>query len=153
MATKVCGKCGEPKDTSLFSKDPKMKGGFRSWCKKCTSKAASDINKKRYVEDPTYRSRQLEASEIHQERYPYSGTWQQMNQRCLNPNHEAYKNYGGRGISVCKDWQDSYEKWYDYVSKLPHFSEEGYTQDRVNNDGNYEPDNIRWATSKEQLAN
>lgn len=78
--------------------------------------------------------------------------WYDMLRRCNSPNAKNYSDYGGRGITTYKEW-DSYEKWYDFVSKLPHFGEEGYTLDRINNDGNYEPDNVRWTTRKEQRLN
>lgn len=76
-----------------------------------------------------------------------------MKERCFNPNHQAYKNYGGRGIAVCEEWKSDFQVFYDYVSKLPHFGEDGYTLYRIDNDGNYEPNNVRWATRKEQYMN
>lgn len=80
-------------------------------------------------------------------------TWQHIKSRCFNSNDKAYKNYGRRGISVCPDWIDNFQAFYDYVSQLEHFGEEGYTLDRINNNGNYEPDNLRWATAKIQRCN
>ena len=79
--------------------------------------------------------------------------WKGMKNRCANPNNTAFKNYGGRGITVCDEWKNDFEAFYNYVSKLPHFNEIGYTLDRINNDGNYEPNNVRWATRKQQRAN
>lgn len=76
-----------------------------------------------------------------------------MKQRCNNPNDHGYKNYGGRGIKVCKEWEDSFQAFYDYVSVLPHFGEEGRSLDRIDNEGDYEPGNVRWATRKEQNFN
>lgn len=76
-----------------------------------------------------------------------------MIQRCKNPNSKKYVDYGGRGIAVFKEWQQSFDMFYAYVSKLPHFGERGYTLDRINNDGNYEPGNVRWATRTEQNRN
>ncbi len=71
-----------------------------------------------------------------------------MKDRCLNPNDKNYKNYGGRGITVC-------ERWMDFTNFLADMGEkpEGLTLDRINNDGNYEPGNCRWATWKEQRRN
>lgn len=80
-------------------------------------------------------------------------TWKNMRQRCFNKNDHSYKNYGGRGITVCDEWRNSFESFYDYVSKLPHFGEVGYSIDRIDNDGNYEPNNVRWATAYEQTHN
>lgn len=76
-----------------------------------------------------------------------------MKSRCYNTNNKAYKNYGGRGIAVCDEWLHDFKAFYDYVSVLPHFGEAGYSLDRINNDGNYEPNNVRWATKKEQANN
>lgn len=50
-------------------------------------------------------------------------------------------------------WIDDFQAFYDYVSKLPHFGEKGYTLDRIDNSGNYEPNNVRWATAKTQARN
>lgn len=87
------------------------------------------------------------------EKPPHYAAWTSMKQRCFNPNDKQYKNYGGRGITVCDEWKDDFQTFYDYISKLPHFGEEGYSLDRINNDGNYEPGNVRWATAKEQINN
>lgn len=80
-------------------------------------------------------------------------SWQQMKQRCHNPNNHKYYLYGARGIAVCEEWRNSFEAFYNYVSKLPHFDEPGYSLDRINNNGNYEPGNVRWATALEQAHN
>ena len=78
--------------------------------------------------------------------------WKSMRQRCTNPNSRNFKNYGGRGIRVCDEW-DSFDSFYDHVSQLPYFGEKGRSIDRINNDGNYEPGNVRWATTVEQEHN
>lgn len=79
--------------------------------------------------------------------------WENMKQRCFNKNTKAYKDYGGRGIIVCDTWNDNFEAFYNYVSKLEHFNEPGRSLDRINNEGNYCPGNVRWATIKEQANN
>lgn len=80
-------------------------------------------------------------------------TWLCMKDRCNNPKNKRFADWGGRGISVCAEWQEDFQRFYDYVSQLPHYGEKGYSIDRINNDGNYEPGNVRWATAKEQNEN
>ena len=82
-------------------------------------------------------------------RSPEYSSWNSMKQRCLNPNSKDYANYGGRGISVCDSWQDSFQQFFEDMGIRP----EGTTLDRMDNDGNYEPGNCRWATAKEQNSN
>lgn len=75
--------------------------------------------------------------------------WKRMLQRCENPNYREFKYWGGRGIKVCERWH-SFENFYEDVGNSP----EGLTLDRwPDNDGNYEPNNFRWATHKEQANN
>lgn len=81
------------------------------------------------------------------------GSWKSIKDRCLNCNSSAFHNYGGRGITICDEWKNDFQAFYDYVSQLPHFGEKGYTLDRINNDRNYEPGNVKWSTEKEQANN
>lgn len=77
--------------------------------------------------------------------------WSEMIQRCTNPRNPQYANYGGRGIGVHAPWRDSFEAFRDDVGERP---SPWHSLDRFpDNDGNYEPDNVRWATPTEQSHN
>lgn len=77
-------------------------------------------------------------------------TWCSMKRRCLVPKERSYKDYGGRGITVCKNWKDSFENFFKDMGYAP--SPE-YSIDRIDVNGNYEPSNCRWATDKQQRRN
>lgn len=77
--------------------------------------------------------------------------WNNMKQRCYNKNDNAYKHYGGRGIKVCNEWKNDYVKFRDWA--LENGYKDNLEIDRIDNDGNYEPDNCKWSTRKEQNRN
>lgn len=77
-------------------------------------------------------------------------TWSRMKDRCTNTNSQSYPHYGGRGIRMCDRWSASFEAFLSDMGRRPGL---GYSIDRINNDGDYEPGNCRWATKSEQNSN
>jgi hypothetical protein len=78
------------------------------------------------------------------------GIWCNIKVRCLNKNGQDFHNYKGRGITVCQEWIDSFEAFFNYIGERP---TPYHSIDRINNDGNYCPGNVRWATKWEQANN
>ena len=78
------------------------------------------------------------------------GIWSGMIARCTNPSNTAFGYYGARGITVCDEWRSSFESFLEHIGPRP---SPKHSVDRINNDGNYEPGNVRWATAKEQANN
>lgn len=81
---------------------------------------------------------------------PEYSVWKQMRGRCSNPNANGWDRYGGRGIRVCQRWQSSFANFYADMGPR---SSPQHSLDRINNEGNYEPGNCRWATRCEQMRN
>lgn len=79
--------------------------------------------------------------------------WGGIKNRCTKTNDPSYERYAGRGIAVCDEWRESFEAFYCHVSALPNYGQKEYTLDRIDNNGNYEPGNVRWATAIEQQRN
>ena len=77
------------------------------------------------------------------------GIWKAAKQRCFNANAHNYKHYGGRGITMCARWCDSFQAFFDDMGECP----PGLSLERIDNEGNYEPGNCRWATQAEQVQN
>ena len=78
--------------------------------------------------------------------------WADMKQRCFNENHKRYKDYGGKGIGICQKWINSFEEFYKDMGDKPEPKSE-YSLDRINNQGDYEPQNCKWRTWEEQYNN
>jgi len=76
--------------------------------------------------------------------------WRGMLRRCYDRTDISYQWYGGRGVAVCTKWANNFWDFYRDMGPRP---SDGHSIDRINSDGDYEPDNCRWATAKEQAAN
>lgn len=76
--------------------------------------------------------------------------WRAIRQRTTNPTATGYKHYGGRGIHLCKEWTQSFKKFYEYMGEPP---TPKHSIDRIDNSKGYEPGNVRWATKSEQAHN
>ena len=134
--------------------------GKTAWLCKCDCGneivvSANNLTKNNTLSCGCYKKEQtIKACQKHGD----SGTsmyyrWQGIKARCLNPKSNVYKYYGARGIRICDEWKNDFKSFLTYVSGLPHYGEKGRSIDRIDNDGNYEPGNVRWATQSEQVKN
>ena len=131
------------------TKDGKTQWLCQCVCGRKTVVAASDLKRKRYsTKSCGCMSSSLiaKARKTHgMSHHPAWGVWHSMKQRCMDPNHPAYHNYGGRGITVCQEWLDSFETfWADMGPTY----QRGMDLDRINNNGGYHPGNCRWVSRK-----
>lgn len=129
--------CGQMRDVPPASL---ITGKYRSCgCLK------SDTARKRAV-DRNYRHGEGKGND----RSPEYVAWYSMKQRCNNPAHAAYAGYGGRGITIYPDWNESFQDFLRDVGRRP---TPHHSIDRIDNNRGYEPGNVRWATRVEQCAN
>lgn len=77
--------------------------------------------------------------------------WSSMKDRCYNKNNSRYSDWGGRGISICDEWKDDFASFYNWAIETGYT--DGLSIDRIDNDGDYCPDNCRWITAHEQCRN
>lgn len=101
---------------------------------------------------PTKQLRRSQEPGAHQSHWLYK-TWDMMRQRCTNKNFDSYKRYGGRGIRIYPEWENSFVKFSQYIEKELGPRPEGHTLDRIDNDQGYIPGNLRWASRTVQQRN
>lgn len=105
---------------------------------------------RRHKDEPLENIKQRRPREIHGRTHTSEyKTWSSMIDRCINPNNIHYSYYGGRGITVCDRWRSSFKAFFSDMGEHP----VGMTLDRINNSGNYEPENCKWSTRQEQMRN
>lgn len=107
----------------------------------------SHYSKQRRYGDPSI-SKQNRHGLYHSARSEYK-IWTGIIDRCENKNNPSYKNYGGRGIGICQRWRNNFAHFYEDMGNRP----EGMSIDRIDNDGDYGPDNCKWSTPEEQSNN
>lgn len=140
---KTCARCLIRKPLGDFGSDARRPDGLFPYCKLC--------RRQPHRVSQTEKSLLLIGTENFSD-HPLKGTWHGMIWRCENPRHEAYARYGGRGIKIYGPWHDPVIFIRDILSEIGP-RPRSRTLDRINNDGNYEPGNVRWATAGEQVAN
>lgn len=165
-AKKRCTKCNQkyPATTKYFSWKKTGKNSLRSFCKQCQQKQSKQSFKRYYKANKErlcrYKKqyRQKYKYELRVKSKQYYNTlegyirtiWRCMLARCNNPKHKSYRYYGGRGIKIKFE---SFEDFFDYVVNKLKVDPRGMTIDRINNDGNYEPGNIRFVSRAENNRN
>lgn len=98
----------------------------------------------------THKDSLAKSNKYFRKTHPLYTVWQAMRQRCYDINTNSYEYYGGRGITVCERWRNSY---HSFVADMGERPTAKHQLDRVDPDGNYEPSNCRWVTTKEQANN
>jgi hypothetical protein len=81
---------------------------------------------------------------------PELKAWQHAKSRCFNPDDPKYPRYGGRGITMCEEWAQNFQAFFDHIGPKPYPS---YLLDRINNNGHYEPGNVRWVDARTSVLN
>ncbi len=128
---RTCQRCG----TAFLAKPDQVRYGKAKYCGIVCQGSATADRKAIYGDE-------VLSPEFH--------AWRAIKNRCFSPLNKSYDHYGGRGITVCDAWRNDYRQFLEHVGRRP---SPHHSIDRINNDGNYEPGNVRWATSAEQMRN
>jgi hypothetical protein len=131
-------------------------GPVRYWLCRCDCGEMREVQQSAWIAK-RFKSCGCHNKEVQRERMTTHGavktreysSWKHAKQRCYNPKHESYHNYGGRGITMCDRWKESPENFLADMGPCP----KGCTLDRIDTNGNYEPSNCKWSTKKEQDRN
>ena len=141
IKTKNCPKCKRIKPLSEFHKSRATKDGLQNYCRQCKWQYSKQYRQTHKEERKQY----YKTLQGH-----LNSVWHNILRKCNNPTHPHWKYYGGRGIKVkfaC------FEDFYNYVIKELKADPRGLTIDRIDNDGHYEPSNIRFVSQSENLRN
>lgn len=146
---------GRRKPAELPEKVANPEGGARyktSVAKRESAMRYYYANRERISRDRRDRAAKLRDGKwmIGQSKLPEYEIWCSIKSRCYRPNNINYERYGARGVTMCPEWRASFLAFYKDVGSRPSRS---YSLDRIDNDGNYEPGNVRWATKQQQGAN
>lgn len=143
LAVEVQCDCGTVKVCNWFN----VRSGITRSCG-CLAAELTSTRRKYETEEPNFRHGFRQAG---RKPTPEYSAWVGMQDRCNNPKCTGYRHYGGRGISVCQEWQDSFLAFLEHVGPRP---SPKHSIDRYpDNNGNYEPGNVRWATWSQQMRN
>lgn len=133
-------------DRCNFNKDSATPDGLSYICKECRKKVSPRYNSAWRAN----RGRPPDDSKHGMTDTQEYMAWEGAKARCSNRNKESWPRYGGRGIRMCEEWRNSFLAFYLWVGPKP--SPE-HSIDRIDNNGDYEPGNVRWATMQQQVAN